>query len=208
MEKVNWNGVQKKQYSAWQLAVIAAIGMIAGTALNFIIHELSHMLTLLLVGGTVEEIVVGTSSFVSGYVEKDAIALVAMSSIVIPLAVAYAIFKINIPFFNLLSMGFTIPNIVNCLFGLFASFFITGPTRQTYDVALAYDNTPYPMVIIAITTVAFVINVPLLIVEMKRIVDFSDKILIAPKKTSGYKQHQSFKVSNNSFRKTTSYDKK
>jgi p-aminobenzoyl-glutamate transporter AbgT len=48
--------------------------------------------------------------------------------------------------------GFTLPIIINILLGLFATFFVRGNNRSTYDIALAYDyaNTQWFVILLSI----------------------------------------------------------
>lgn len=130
-----------------------------GAIVNLIVHELSHLVVLLFCNGEVNSLSIGISSFVSGYVEQKHIAIIAMSSVIIPAVITLIISYFRQYYLCCFSCGFIIPTIINSTLGLFAVFFVKDGTRFTYDIALAFDNVNAQWMIVILTILILLICV-------------------------------------------------
>ena len=136
------------------LLIIKILGVVAiSIAIYFVIHECSHLVTMLLCNGIFKDMHFGTTSFVSGYVEQQYVWIVAMSSLIIPLLFSTILFFIKNIYVKFFVLGFTWPSLMNSALGLFAIWFIKDSTRNTYDVALAYDFAKMPIVVVIIALI-------------------------------------------------------
>ena len=136
------------------LLLIKILSVIAfSIVLYFIIHEFSHLVTMLLCNGVFNNMHFGLTSFVSGYVDQQYVWIVAISSLIIPLLFSTVLFFIKNIYVKFFVLGFTWPSMMNSALGLFAIWFINDSTRQTYDIALAYDFAQMPVIIIVVSIV-------------------------------------------------------
>lgn len=135
---------------------------------GLVLHEGSHLFVMALCNGTLEELSFGTQSFVGGYIAPEYISVIAMASIMIPLVLSVIlsmIRNIHILFFN---TGIGISTVINIVLGLFATCFINDRTRETYDVALAFDSARFPVIIIVLSMVCFIIQIGCAIRQFKQ----------------------------------------
>lgn len=122
--------------------------VIVGAALNLIVHEISHLISLLMFGGAAEEFSLGQLSFVAGYLDRRYIAPVALSSLIVPMCLSAILLLIKNYYMSSINLGFTLPTIINGVLGLFATIFVKNQSRETYDVALAFNNTSAKFLVI------------------------------------------------------------
>ena len=133
------------------------------------LHEGSHMLTLCLCNGTFDGISFGTQSYVGGYVDPKYISLVSMSSIFIPLIVSVILSMIRSIHLLSFNLGLTIQTVVNITFGLFATAFVHNDlVRETYDVALAYDYSMFPSIVVIASVLCLFIQLFFVCWQIKR----------------------------------------
>ena len=137
------------------------------TFLNLLIHEGSHLITLLMCNGKFEAMSLGITSFIEGYINSESVSIVAISSLIIPTIVSILFFFMKSFYGSVCFLGFTLPNITNASFGLFASLFISDMnTLATYDIALSYDYAKFPWLIIVITIIFLIINLLMLMIKI------------------------------------------
>lgn len=141
--------------------LIKVIGLILfGMIINLFVHELSHLLILILVNGEPIQISFGEESFVGGYVERKCISVVALASIYIPTIISLLMAFVKKKYLQILNAGFTVPIIVNWIMGVFATFFVKDDyQRSTFDISLAIDNTSYDFIVYTIIVFIAVANV-------------------------------------------------
>lgn len=159
-----------EKHKTAKLIVFAIIFITIGMGINFVVHELSHMLMLIICQGSVEEISFGANMFVGGYIDYNYISVVALASIFIPFIISsfLSIFKnAYVQFFN---MGFFVPTVINILFGFVAHFFIKDIAIQnTYDLALACNFMEENIIILLLCGAILIIQIWLIIEGFKKI---------------------------------------
>lgn len=161
--------MQLPKQKTWVIFSLMCFSLFAGTFFNFIIHEFSHLTTMLLCNGAFESIQFGTASYIGGYINSKYISIVAMSSLICPTLIVMLLTRIKRFYVNIFLIGFNFPNIVNATLGIFATCCINDSTRQTYDVALAYDHTNIKWLIIVTTIIILIINLYYLLTRIKMI---------------------------------------
>lgn len=153
------------------IMMLKIVGLtILGLIFYIFTHEFSHLITMLLCNGTFVDLQIGVTSFVAGYVEPQFVSFTAMSSLFIPLGISTILFFFKNQYLNVFFLGFTMPSFVYTIMGIFAMWFIHDSTRQTYDVALAYDFAKYPLIIVVLTIVGIIYGGLLLTLGMIRLV--------------------------------------
>ena len=159
-----------KKSSTAKLIVFAIIFIIIGMSINFVVHELSHMLMLIICQGSVEEISFGTNMFVGGYINYNYISVVALASIFIPFIISFILSLLKNTYVQFFNMGFSVPIVINILFGFIAHFFIKDVAIQnTYDLALACDFMEENIIILLLCGVILIIQIWLIIEGFKKI---------------------------------------
>ena len=101
---------------------IGIILMFIGVAVNLVIHELSHLLMLVVLGGEVHQISIGMESFVSGIIDGKFVPWVAMSSIYVPMAISLVLLLIKNRYVAFFNAGFFVSVIVNLFMGVSVFF--------------------------------------------------------------------------------------
>jgi hypothetical protein len=153
------------------LLTIKILGVVViSVAIYFIVHEFSHLATMLLCNGTFQDMHFGVTSFVSGYVDQQHVWIIAISSLIIPLLLSTILFFIKNIYVKFFVLGFTWPSLINSALGLFAIWFIKDSTRNTYDVALAYDSTKMPIVIVVTALIGALYSAMLVCISFVQIV--------------------------------------
>ena len=135
------------------------ISLFAGAVMGLVVHEWSHLIVLQICNGSVVDMSFGSQSFVSGYVDIAYIATVAISSTIIPAILSSIISCIHQYYVRCFTCGFTLPIIINILLGLFATLFVRGNNRSTYDIALAYDYANAQWLVILLSIITLIICV-------------------------------------------------
>ena len=143
--------------------------MLFGLFLALVLHEFSHMIVLLMCNGSVEEISIGSQSFVSGQIQSQHIPLVAMSSIVIPTIIAISSLLIKKNFIKPMILSVAMHNCINVAGGIFASFL--SPTDNTWDIVLALNTTLIKWPIFVISTICFCTNIIAIFLSVKSIIN-------------------------------------
>ena len=152
------------------ILIIKVVGLVLlGLGLYLLIHELSHLLTMLLCNGVFEDMQIGITSFVAGYVDPKFVPITAMSSLIIPLLISTVLLFVKNQYINVFLLGFTMPSLTQSVLGIFALWFINDQTRHTYDAALAYDFAKTPTIITILTIMGIVYSVFLLLVGFVRL---------------------------------------
>ena len=151
---------------------ISIICIFVGLMLNLVIHECSHLLFLKIFDGDFENISIGTTSFVTGYIEPKHITIVALSSIFVPLTISCILAFVKQLYVEIFCCSFTISTFMNSFLGLIVNFFEKEmATRQTFDVLLAADNANYPIIVYMVTFVFMLLSSFIIGLSMKRIVE-------------------------------------
>lgn len=145
-----------------------------GMILNFVIHEFSHAIVLILCNGSLMDLELTNELFVSGYTETRYIAIIALASIYIPLGLSVISMFLKNKYVNIFYCGFTLPIFINCLLGLIAFVFEKNETiRKTYDFVLAMENCSSQFVVCAITVLMMIFS---LIITLKNLISFAKSI--------------------------------
>ncbi len=129
-----------KKYIAVVLTVI--LSELSG----IVLHELSHLITLIAFNGTATGLSFGTTSMVEGYVSYEAIPYIAMAPFVLPtvlLLISLILKRIRRHFhINLFMLGLSIATVRVTLINLIALCInpVDVKTRATWDLILAVDS--------------------------------------------------------------------
>ena len=145
--------------------------VIFGFVTSLVLHEFSHLVTLLAVNGELVDMKISSLSYVSGYVEEKYISIVAVSSVVIPLIISFLGISIKNLYVRALFASFTVSIAVNCILGLIAYFFENDSlTRATYDIALTIDFASYQTITLVAVCILTVLSLLVLSLHIKHIV--------------------------------------
>lgn len=146
------------------------IFIIFGAIINFVVHELSHLLMLWVCGGNVAEFSLFGGMFVGGEIPYNYVSIVSLSSIFIPFILSALFSFVKNKWMILWNMGFIVPTIMNVAFGIYAVFFIKDvATQNTYDLALACNFMENDWVIIVLCIVVLILEFSLIWNGLKRI---------------------------------------
>ncbi len=153
-----------------KLITFAILLIVVGAGLNFVIHELSHTLMLVICKGNVEEISFGQNMFVGGYVEYNYVSTVALASIFVPFIISFLISLFKNVYVSFLDLGFSLPIVLNVLLGFYAHFFIKDvATQNTYDLALACNFMEENIIILLLCGAILIIQIWLIVEGFKKI---------------------------------------
>ena len=159
-----------KKSSTAKLVAFAIIFIVIGMSINFVVHELSHMLMLMICQGSVEEISFGTNMFVGGHIDYNYISVVALASIFIPFIISFVLSLLKNTYMQFFNIGFSVPIVINILFGFIAHFFIKDIVIQnTYDLALACNFMEENIIILLLCGAILIIQIWLIIESFKKI---------------------------------------
>lgn len=143
-----------------------------GITVNFIIHELSHLLVLYICSGQATEVSFGSNNFVAGYIPYQYISIVALSSIYIPLAISCMLVFVKQLHVQVFCGAFTLPSIISILFAVIANFTNQSQSeRATYDLLLAVDNSQIPILVWSISILMFILSVIVMIKNEKFVIE-------------------------------------
>lgn len=141
-----------------------------GTAVSFVVHELSHLLMLVILGGDFDEFSLFGEMFVGGNVDYQHISIIALGSIFIPFLISAVLSLMKNKWVCIFNAGFSVQTILNIILGFYAHFFIKDiSTQNTYDLALACNFFKESWIILILCGVISIIQVKIMMESLKTI---------------------------------------
>ena len=128
----------------WKIFLYIAV-LLVTLVLGTIVHELSHVLAVIVCGGTVSGISFGITSSVGGNLDNQYVSYVAMAALVLPAILVFlsSFFKFKKSavqkWYSWFWMGVSISPLIDNLMNFGSMFFVRGDDRVMWDLLLAMD---------------------------------------------------------------------